>query len=263
MGTGDRTTLSTIPAEATCVADVVAKQELVLAGVGFFIRVYELLDTAVTIHRLVEDGAWVETGAVVARLEGPTRSVLVGERTALNVLQRLSGVATLTRRYVDAIAGHDARIIDTRKTTPGMRTMEKYAVRMGGGANHRFGLDSGILIKDNHIAACASVFEAVRLARRDHPHLLRIEVEVSDLGALREALEAGADVVMLDNMDLASMGEAVRLVRSTGSGVVLEASGNLNLDRVAEVAATGVDLLSVGALTHSAPAMDLSMRIVS
>jgi nicotinate-nucleotide pyrophosphorylase (carboxylating) len=196
-------------------------------------------------------------------LQGSTQDVLVGERTALNILQRLSGIATLTRRYVDEISGTAASIVDTRKTAPGMRVMAKYAVVQGGGANHRFGLDSGVMVKDNHIAACGSLAEAVKRARRSNPHLLKIEVEVTTIDELSEALDAGADAILLDNMTTETMRTAVRIARAHPRSPLLEASGNLTLDRVREVAQCGVDLLSVGALTHSARAVDLSLRITS
>jgi len=260
VGTGDRTTLATIPPGAVCRAQVMAKEPLVLAGGAFFARVFFHVNAQVVVTQLASDGEAVASGAAVIRVEGDARSVLTGERTALNILQRLTGVATLTRRFVDAVAGTGARVTDTRKTTPGMRAMQKAAVVAGGGSNHRFGLDSGILVKDNHIAACGSLTDAVTRARDQSPHSLRVEVEVTTLEGLDEALAAGADIVMLDNMTTETMAEAVRRARLRGRPVLIEASGNLGLDRVREVAAVGVDLLSVGALTHSAPAADLSLR---
>ena len=262
IGSGDRTTLATVPPDTPCRAVVVAKEALVFAGGPFFLRVFELLDPGVAVAQTVEEGASVQPGAVVLRLEGDAHSVLAGERAALNILQRSSGIATLTRAYVEAIAGTGARITDTRKTAPGMRQMDKHAVAAGGGSNHRFGLDSGILIKDNHIVACGSVAGAVEAARARSPHGLRIEVEVTTLAELGEALAAGADILLLDNMSTAMMAEAVTRARSTARPVILEASGNLTLERLREVAEVGVDLLSVGALTHSARAADLSMRFL-
>ena len=259
IGTGDRTTLATIPEEATCRAQIVAKGALVVAGTAFVTRVFNHVDQALSVTPLVQDGQRVIAGDVVMRIEGSARSVLSAERTALNIFQRMSGVATLTRRFVDAAAHTSARITDTRKTTPGMRTMQKDAVVAGGGSNHRFGLDSGILIKDNHIAACGSIGAAVARARVASPHSLRVEVEVRNLDEFAQALEAGADIVMLDNMSTEDMRRAVERVKAHPLPVLLEASGNLSLERVAEVAETGVDLLSVGALTHSAPAADLSL----
>jgi nicotinate-nucleotide pyrophosphorylase (carboxylating) len=195
---------------------------------------------------------------VLGEVAGKTRLLLAGERTSLNILQRLSGIATLTARFVDAVAGTKAKIVDTRKTTPGHRMMEKYAVRMGGGVNHRFGLFDGILIKDNHIEAVGGIRQAVALAKSGH-HLAKIEVEVENLKELEEALDAGADIVMLDNMTVPDMADAVK---ATGGKVLLEASGNVSLANVREIAETGVDMISVGALTHSAAAADISLKIV-
>jgi len=261
VGTGDRTTVATIPADATGAGRVLAKERLVLAGMPFFIRVFERVDPRVSVEQLVPEGTLVDPMTVVAEVRGPTRSLLVGERTALNILQRLCGVATLTRRFVDAVAGTGARVCDTRKTTPGMRVMQKYAVTAGGGSNHRFGLDSGVLIKDNHIKACGGVTAAIERARAASPHLLKIEVEVKDLEELALAIDARADVILLDNMTTEAMADAVRRVQASGLPILTEASGNLGLERLREVAETGVDLLSVGALTHSAVAADLSMKL--
>ena len=259
IGTGDRTTLATIAPGTQARAQVVAKAPLVVAGGDYFARVFALIDPSVVVTQEVADGERADPGRVVLDLQGDAHSLLTGERTALNILQRLTGVATLTRRFVDAVGETGARITDTRKTTPGMRAMQKAAVLAGGASNHRFGLDSGILIKENHIRACGSITTAVERARAKSPHSLRVEVEVTDLGELDEALGAGADIIMLDNMSTEMMREAVRRSRERPEPVLLEASGNLSLERVAEVAATGVDLLSVGALTHSAPAADLSL----
>ena len=263
IGTGDRTTLATISPEARTEAVVVAKERLVVAGAPYFARVFELMNADVEVSQSVPDGTLIEQGETALTLRGNTQDVLVGERTALNILQRLSGIATLTRRYVDEISGTTARIVDTRKTAPGMRTMAKYAVVQGGGTNHRFGLDSGVMVKDNHIAACGSLAEAVKRARSSNPHLLKIEVEVTTMEELAEALDAGADVILLDNMSTETMQTAVQIARAHPRTPLLEASGNLTLPRVREVAECGVDLLSVGALTHSARAVDLSLRIAS
>lgn len=260
IGTGDITTLACVDAEARIDARLLARERLVLAGLPFFARVFALLDPAVSVTQQAEEGAEVPENTVVATVSGPARSVLTGERTALNLLQRLSGTATLARRFSEAVAGLPARIVDTRKTTPGMRTLEKYAVRMGGAANHRMTLDSGILIKDNHIVAAGGLTAAVRRARAAAPHLLKVEVEVTSLALLEEALAVGADVIMLDNMTTAMMREAVSRVRAVAPATLVEASGGLSLGRVREVAETGVDLLSVGALTHSARGMDLSLE---
>ena len=269
VGTGDRTSLATIGPELSSDAFVVAKQDLVLAGIAWFARVFELVDPTIRVQALHSDGDTIPSRTQIARVSGPARGVLTAERTALNILQRLCGSATLTRRFVNAIAGTNAKITDTRKTTPGMRVMQKHAVRMGGGANHRFGLDSGIMIKDNHIAACGSITAAVTRARAQVPHLLRVEVEVKTLTELHEALEVGADVIMLDNMSTATMQDAMEIIaKNTGANnthrrPLTEASGNLDLNRVLEVAQTGVDYLSVGALTHSALAADISLEFVN
>lgn len=261
VGTGDRTTLATIADDAEVVGRVLAKEDLVLAGLPYFARVFAHVDPRVTVEAIAAEGARVSAGAVVARVRGSARALLVGERTALNLLQRLSGTATLTRRFVDAIAGTGARITDTRKTTPGMRVMQKHAVVAGGGSNHRFGLDSGLLIKDNHVAACGGITAAIARARAHSPHLLAIEVEAGTLDDVDEAITAGADIILLDNMTTPTLADAVARVRASGRRVLTEASGNLDLARVRAVAETGVDLLSVGALTHSAPAADLSMKL--
>jgi nicotinate-nucleotide pyrophosphorylase (carboxylating) len=260
IGTGDITTEACVPAEARIDARLLARERLVLAGLPFFARVFALLDPAVTVTPRCEEGAEVPGNTVVATVSGPARSVLTGERTALNLLQRLSGTATLSRRFAEALAGLPARVVDTRKTTPGMRFLEKYAVRMGGAANHRMTLDSGVLIKDNHIVAAGGLTAAVTRARAAAPHLLKIEVEVTTLALLEEALAVGADVIMLDNMSTAMMREAVARVRAVAPATLVEASGGLSLGRVREVAETGVDLLSVGALTHSARGVDLSLE---
>jgi nicotinate-nucleotide pyrophosphorylase (carboxylating) len=208
----------------------------------------------------LRDGDAFEAGAVLVAVEGDARALLAAERTALNLLGRLCGIATLTRAYVQAVAGTSARIADTRKTTPGLRALEKHAVLCGGGMNHRFGLDDAILIKDNHVAVCGGVGEAVRRARASVGHLMKVEVEVDGLDQLDEALEAGPDVVMLDNFTPPLLREAVQRARTSPFGKpVLEASGGVNLDTVAGIAATGVDVISVGALTHSAPALDVGL----
>lgn len=263
VGTGDVTTNACIPNDQLMGARLLAKDDLVLAGMPFFTRTFALLDERVTVTPLVADGARVSAGTFVAELRGPARSLLVGERTALNVIQRLSGTATVTRRWVEALEGTGCRVCDTRKTTPGMRLMQKYAVAVAGGSNHRFGLDSGVLIKDNHIAACGTLTAAVERCRRSAPHLLKIEVEVVDLDMVDEAIAARADVILLDNMSPAMMSEAVKKIRASGRDIVIEASGGLTLERARIVAETGVDLVSVGGLTHSAPSADLSLDFVA
>lgn len=206
----------------------------------------------------MEDGRRAGPGDILLRLRGPARDLLRGERVALNLTQRLCGIATLTRKYVDCVAGLKARITDTRKTTPGLRMLEKYAVRVGGGSNHRFGLSDGVLIKDNHIAACGSIGEAVSRVRARAPHILRIEVEAESLAQVRECLDSGVDIIMLDNMGIDEMKEAVRLI---GGRALVEASGGVTLETVRRIAETGVDFISVGRLTHSAPASDISMDV--
>ena len=257
IGTGDVTTLSTVP-EATVVSGrFIAKEAGVVCGLPVAARVFELVDPAVGFNPRASDGDAVGEGAVIAEISGPARGVLTGERVALNFLQRLSGIATQTRRLVEAVRGTKAGIADTRKTTPGLRALEKYAVRTGGGVNHRFNLSDGVLIKDNHIRAAGGIKKAVEAARRSAPHTLRIEVEVEDLDMLDEALRCGADIVMLDNMSIEEMAEAVGRV---GGRALVEASGNMGEKDLAKVAATGVDLISVGALTHSVRAMDISLK---
>jgi nicotinate-nucleotide pyrophosphorylase (carboxylating) len=258
LGLGDATSEATIPADARGRGHFLSKDDLVLAGTGVAVRVFERLGASCRFDR--PDGARARRGERLGEAQGPMRALLAAERTALNFLQRLSGVATATRRAADALAsaGGRTRLLDTRKTTPGWRRLEKEAVRAGGGVNHRLSLGDGILVKDNHVAACGGVGEAVRRARARGNALLRVEVEVVDLPGLEEAIAAGADIVLLDNMDEAAMAEAVR--RAAGR-VLLEASGNMTLERLPRVAATGVDFVSMGALTHSAPAADVSFEV--
>jgi nicotinate-nucleotide pyrophosphorylase (carboxylating) len=262
IGTGDITTMATIPAEAIANGAIIAKQAGVISGLEPAGFAFSRVDAAVAFQPRVADGDEFAVGDIVATVSGPARSVLTGERVALNLLQRLSGVATITRAYVRAVEGTKARIVDTRKTTPGMRLLEKAAVRHGGGANHRFGLADGVLIKDNHMAALGApcscrVTRAVQLARAQVPHTLRIEVEVTTLAEVEEAVAARADVIMLDNIDAETMRRAVEIVAGRA---ILEASGGITLATVRAVAETGVDLISVGALTHSAPSIDLSLQ---
>jgi nicotinate-nucleotide pyrophosphorylase (carboxylating) len=259
LGSGDVTTQALIPPDLLGEAHIRAKQDLVVAGLPVAARVFHKVDASLIFEAQVEEGAQAPPGTVLARLTGPVAAILTGERPALNFLQRLSGVATFTRRMVSLIAGAKAALVDTRKTTPGWRTLEKYAVRLGGARNHRAGLYDGVLIKNNHIAAAGSITQAVQQARAQAHHLLKIEVEVPDLEGLKEALAAGADIIMLDNMDEAAMMEAVNI---TAGRVPLEASGSMSADRLARVAATGVNLISMGALTHSAPAADIHLRLI-
>lgn len=256
---GDITSQMTVPANAVIQGRVRAKAAGVVAGLQVFAAVYRHVDPALTLDLLVADGDRVAVGDILCTVTGAGRSVLTGERVALNFLQRLSGIATLTAAFVDAVAGTDAVILDTRKTTPGWRMLEKYAVRCGGGQNHRIGLYDMVLIKDNHIDAAGGITAAVQAVRSSAlADDLQIEVEVKSLDELREALALGVDRILLDNMSDDTMREAVAI---TTGRTLLEASGNMSLERVAAVAATGVNFISVGALTHSAPALDVSMRL--
>jgi nicotinate-nucleotide pyrophosphorylase (carboxylating) len=257
LGRGDVTTEATIAEHVISRARLSTKQEIVLAGMEVFIEVYTALDKAVHIKASHYDGELLAAGTVIAELEGPARSLLAGERVALNFLQRLSGIATLTRRYVDAVSGYRVEIVDTRKTTAGWRLLEKYAVRVGGGKNHRHDLGDGVLIKDNHIVAAGGIKQAVAMARKHSHHLLKIEVEVETLEQIEEALQAGAEVIMLDNMSPTLLAEGVKLI---GGRAIVEASGGISLESVVDVARTGVDLISVGRLTHSAPAVDIHIE---
>lgn len=260
MPEGDITSEGIIPADARSEAIFLAKEDGVLAGLPVAHRVFEKIDPAVEFTEKFQDGAAFRKFDILACVEGPTLALLKGERTALNFLQHLSGVATATRRFVDAVAGTRAKILDTRKTTPGLRLLQKYAVKMGGGTNHRLSLSDMVLIKDNHLRHVGSVAEAVRRARAAAKPDIRIEVEAAELSQIRDALAAGADMIMLDNMTLEVMREAVALAAGR---VPLEASGNMSLDRVRAVAETGVDFISVGALTHSARAVDISLEFLT
>ena len=258
VGSGD-VTAALIGADATTQAAVVCREDAVLCGRAWFDRVFAALDEAVTVEWQAEDGERLAPGAVVCTLQGPARPILTGERTALNFLQTLSGTATAAARYAAAVAHTGCRILDTRKTLPGLRLAQKYAVRCGGAVNHRIGLFDAILIKENHIIACGGITSAVSRARRDNPSL-PIEVEVENLEELGEALAAGADRLLLDNFSLDTLREAVRITRDGGTGATLEASGGLEMDDMVAVAETGVDFISVGALTKHLRAVDFSMR---
>lgn len=256
--TGDLTTQACVPLSRPATARLVAKEPFVLAGIQVAARVFAVLDAAIEFVPRQSDGVQVGQGAVIASLAGDAAMLLQGERVALNLLQRMCGIATLTSRYVAAVAGTRARIVDTRKTTPGLRMLEKYAVRIGGGINHRTGLYDGILIKENHITAAGGITEAVRRARAYIPHTLKIEVETETVEQVQEAVAAGADIIMLDNMDCVTMRSCVELI---GGRVQVEASGGVNLETVRAIAETGVDIISVGALTHSPKAADISMLL--
>lgn len=262
VGRGDLTSEATIPARARAHGRIIAKQDGVVAGLPMAALIFRLLDLDTHVVLTAHDGDHVTSGQRLAAVEGNARALLTAERTALNFLGRLSGIATLTARCVAATAGTQAHVVDTRKTTPGLRMLEKYAVRMGGGENHRSGLDDGILIKDNHIAAVGSLISAVTRARAHASHLIKVEVECEDEAQVREALDAGADAILLDNMTDEAMRAAVTLIRERSPRVMIEASGNIGADpqRLAAVAATGVDLISLGALTHSAPNFDISLE---
>jgi len=259
IGSGDLTTLSTIPAGTMATGVMTAKSPGVISGLDAAAYALWRVDPCVEFTPKVQDGDSVAVGDVVAELSGPARSILTGERTALNLLQRLSGVATITAQFVAEIAGTGATIVDTRKTTPGLRELEKAAVRHGGGHNHRFGLSDGVLIKDNHLAAIGGadrVTKAIAAARLRAPHTVRVEVEVTTLAEVEEAAIAGADIIMFDNMSNEMMKEAGRIVAKRA---ITEASGGVRLETVRKIAETGVDLISVGALTHSAPSVDISL----
>ena len=262
LGAGDATTDALIQEQDEATAELVAKDTGLLAGIDICVAVFRRVDPSLVARVAMEDGSGLDPGDVIALIEGSTASILRAERTALNFLQRLSGVATETSRYVKAVEGHAARIVDTRKTTPGLRVLEKYAVRIGGGFNHRRNLGDGVLIKDNHIEALLArgmtLGEIVRQAQANAPHTIRVEVEVTDLGQVREALDAGAEILLLDNMSVEQMEAAVKMARGKA---MTEASGGIDLETVAAVAATGVDLISVGALTHSVKALDISLDL--
>jgi nicotinate-nucleotide pyrophosphorylase (carboxylating) len=253
---GDITTLATIPATAKSVARFNARQAGVVAGLEFAREAFRQIDPSVNFEPLVNDGDSVMPADIIAEVSGSSRSLLSAERVALNYLGRLSGIASLTAKYVAEVKHTRAKIADTRKTTPGLRAFEKYAVRCGGGMNHRFGLDDAILIKDNHIVAAGGVLEALRAAKKFVGHLVKVEVEVDRISQLKLVLEEGADVVLLDNMTHQQLREAVALV---GDKMLCEASGGVNLTTVKGIAETGVDLVSVGALTHSAPVLDIGL----
>lgn len=256
IGLGDVTTEVTVAAGSVSRAELVAKEDFTLAGIDVASEVFQTLDTGVKFEKIYADGQLVNKGSVIAWLKGRSSVLLSGERVALNLLQRMSGIASLTARYVAEIEGTRATIVDTRKTVPGLRALDKYAVRMGGGRNHRIGLFDGVLIKENHIAAAGGISAAIAHAKTQLPHTLKIEVETQNLAEVEEALQSGADIIMLDNMTLDDMRQGVDLV--SGRALV-EASGGVNLESVRAIAETGVDIISVGALTHSVKAADISL----
>lgn len=257
MASGDVSTDSVLPARKSARVSLICKQEGIVAGLQVFARVFELLDPSVRVTFHVDDGDTVSSGQVLGYVEGDAGALLSGERTALNYLQRMSGIATYTRHMADLIEGTGIELVDTRKTTPCMRYFEKWAVRIGGGKNHRFSLSDGVMLKDNHIAAAGGVSQAVEAARARAGFLCRIEVEVENLAMVQEALDAGADVIMLDNMTYDQMGEAISLIDGRAE---TECSGNITADTVGSVINLGVDYISSGALTHSAGILDMSMK---
>ena len=263
LSLGDPTTEALIPPDLEGKADLVAKEEGVLAGVDVAMAVFKRVDPSLQAQANMPDGSGLESDVAIASVQGSVASIMMAERTALNFVRRLSGVATETSRYVRAVEGHRARIIDTRKTIPGLRTLDKYAVRVGGGHNHRRNLGDGILIKDNHIQALRrqglTLGEIIRKAHVNASHTVKVEVEVEDVDQVEEALEAGAEVLLLDNMSPAEMARAVEIARGRA---ITEASGGIDLESVRDVAATGVDLISVGALTHSSKALDIGLDLV-
>jgi len=255
---GDITTDNIIDENARSKAYMIAKDTGVIAGLDVAKRVFELLDDSTVFEKMVQDGQVVKYGDIIAKIEGNTRALLKGERTALNLLQRMSGIATRTKKLTDIIKNTKARLVDTRKTTPGLRVLEKYAVRAGGGYNHRYCLSDGVLIKDNHIKAAGSLTKAIELVREKIPHTIKIEVETENIEQVREALNGKADIIMLDNMGLDKIKEAVKIIDGKA---LSEVSGNVSIENINDIACTGVDIISVGGLTHSVIAFDISMKI--
>lgn len=263
IGRGDITSQAIIPPSSISKAEIISHEEGVLAGVEIAKEVFRLLSPRhLTFTSSLKDGELLTEGRCILRFEADSLVILKGERVALNFLQRLSGIATLTRKFVDLVSPFGVRILDTRKTTPNLRILEKYAVRVGGGFNHRFGLDNGILIKDNHIRILGGIKKAVQMARRNNHPFLKVEVEVSDVSQVEEAIESDADAIMLDNMSEEEMREVVNKIRRRKREVLIEASGDVSLENVKDVASTGVDLISVGRITHSAPSLDINLKIV-
>lgn len=264
-GNGDVTSTILIPSNKNVTAHIIAKEDLILAGMPFVREIFKIIKENLELGVFFEEGDFVKKSQVIAEAKGCARSLLLAERVSLNLLQKISGIATLTNSYVKKIEGLQVKVADTRKTSPCLRYMEKYGVRVGGGINHRFGLYDGILIKDNHIKIIGSIKEAIELAKKGH-HLLRIEIEVKNLDDFKQALYAGADVIMLDNMSIEDMRKAVNIKKTFTSdnkrNIILEASGSVSLENIKDIAQTGVDIISIGALTHSAKAVDISMKII-
>ena len=258
IGTGDITTQATVSRKKKGRAQAIAKDDFVIAGIDVFAETFQLLDKNIKVKKLMDDGCRAKKGDVIAEVSGSLSNILQAERVALNLFQRMSGIATLTAKYVETVRGTKAKILDTRKTMPGLRVLDKMAVRIGGGCNHRSGLYDGVLIKDNHIEAAGGITAAVKAQRKRLPHTLKIEVETKNIQEVKEALKSGVDIIMLDNMSIPAMKKAVDFVAGRA---LLEASGNVSLQRVSEIAATGVDLISIGELTHSVRAADISLKI--
>jgi nicotinate-nucleotide pyrophosphorylase (carboxylating) len=261
LGRGDITTQSVVRSAQRARGAFLGKQDFVLCGLEIAEAVFGSLDSNIRLESHAYDGDRISSSSEFAKIEGPAAVLLTGERTALNLLQRLSGIATMTRAFADRIEGTGARIVDTRKTTPGLRLIEKYAVSVGGGFNHRFGLDDGVLIKDNHIALAGSIRRAVELARGSTSHLMKIEVEISNKTQLLEAIAARVEVIMLDNMTPKDVNECVAIIREQAPETIIEVSGGISIDNVRAYAEAGVELISVGAITHSAPAIDISLKL--
>jgi nicotinate-nucleotide pyrophosphorylase (carboxylating) len=261
IGTGDVTSLTTIPVSQHSMGIIHVKESGILAGLQVAETVFAVIDPQVKFVARVQDGSFVNKGTIIATVEGNTRSILLGERLALNLMQRLSGIATKTRQYVDALHGSQVRLVDTRKTTPGHRMLEKYAVRVGGGHNHRFGLYDAVMIKDNHIKGAGGVAVAIAAARKSIPHTMKIEVEVETFAQVQEALTAKPDIIMLDNMQPEDMRKAVDIIKSAAPHILVEASGTVTLETIQSIAETGVDVISVGRLTYSVQALDISLDL--
>lgn len=259
IGTGDITTDSIIPYDLKTKGIIKTKEEGVIAGLNIVNLVFKKLDSNITFQEKIKDGTKVSRNKVLAEITGPARTILKGERVALNFLQRMSGIATSTSKFYQEVKDFPVRIVDTRKTTPGLRILEKYAVRMGGGYNHRFGLYDAVLIKDNHIAVAGGIKSAVNSVRKQISHTVKIEVEVENLSQLQEALEMKVDIIMLDNMDLGTMKEAIKMAKGK---TLIEASGRITLEKVRKIAQAGVDLISIGSLTHSVKSLDINMEII-
>ncbi|WP_028543425.1 carboxylating nicotinate-nucleotide diphosphorylase [Paenibacillus taiwanensis] len=261
IGTGDVTTAFTVPKGQQSKGIIHAKEDGVIAGLPVAEAVFEVVDPHLTFHAFVQEGERVQKGTILAEVEGSTHSILTGERLALNLMQRMSGIATKTAVFVEAIAGLPVRLVDTRKTTPGHRALEKYAVRVGGGANHRYGLYDAVMIKDNHIKGAGSIRDAVSRAREHIPYTMKIEVETESMDQVQQAIQAGADIIMLDNMSSTHMQEAVKVIREQAPHVLIEASGGVTLETIRDKALSGVDVISVGALTYSFHALDISLDL--